>query len=114
MIGGTSAAAPLWAAFNALVNQQRERAGLSAIGFTNPAIYAVGLGQRYAGSFNDIADGSTNGSGTSMRMKGFPAIAGFDSATGWGTFKGEALLQQLAVDPVNPATTAIVSLPSAQ
>jgi kumamolisin len=87
-IGGTSAAAPIWAAFTALVNQERAANNLAPIGFTNPAIYAIGKGSDYTQDFNDIADGSTNGM--------FNAVSGYDNATGWGSFRGAGLLQSLA------------------
>jgi kumamolisin len=91
-VGGTSAAAPLWAAFNALVNQQREQKGMTSLGFANPAIYAIGRSSSYTSAFNDIADGSTNGKSSS----GFKAVTGYDNATGWGSFKGTGLLEQLS------------------
>jgi kumamolisin len=91
-VGGTSAAAPLWAAFNALVNQNRAAKGLSPLGFAAPAIYSVGKSGAYTSAFNDIADGSTNGKSSS----GFKSGVGYDNATGWGSFKGEALLEQLS------------------
>ncbi len=50
-IGGTSAAAPLWAGFTALVNQQAAASGKPYVGFINPAIYAIGGGHAYTTSF---------------------------------------------------------------
>jgi kumamolisin len=91
-VGGTSAAAPLWAAFTALVNQNRQQKGLSSLGFAAPAIYAVGKSNAYTAAFNDIADGSTNG----RKGSGFKATSGYDNATGWGSFKGAGLLEQLS------------------
>src|SRR2546430_1362319 len=44
--GGTSVAAPLWAGFAALVNQQAVQNGIPTIGFINPAIYAIGKNPR--------------------------------------------------------------------
>jgi len=41
-VGGTSAASPLWTGFMALVNQQAASLGNPAVGFVNPAIYAIG------------------------------------------------------------------------
>ena len=46
-VGGTSCAAPLWAGFTALMNQQAAAAGRGAVGFLNPAIYALGKSARY-------------------------------------------------------------------
>jgi Pro-kumamolisin, activation domain len=90
---GTSAAAPLWAAFVALANQQAAALGRAPIGFANPAIYAIGQGAFYSQDFHDIADGSTNnrsGSGP------FQAITGYDLATGWGSPTGMSLIDDLA------------------
>jgi kumamolisin len=85
--GGTSAAAPLWAAFTALVNQERASTGRQPIGFLNLTVYKVAGGARYASDFHDIVDGSTN--------LYYPAVKGFDDATGWGTFIGSGLLADL-------------------
>ena len=55
---GTSIAAPLWAGFTALVNQQAALNGQSPVGFINPAIYTIGTGTTYAASFHDITTGN--------------------------------------------------------
>ena len=86
--GGTSCAAPLWAAFTALVNQQRASVGKAPLGQANPAIYATAKSSAYSLDFHDIADGSTN--------LYYPAVTGYDDATGWGSFKGSSLLTTLA------------------
>jgi kumamolisin len=88
IVGGTSAAAPVWAAFTALVNQQREAKGLTDIGFTNPAIYALGKSANSSSLFHDVADGSNNGF--------YDAFTGYDNATGWGSFQSSSLLSALA------------------
>ena len=97
--GGTSCAAPLWAAFTGLVNEQRIANQQSTIGFINPSIYGIGAGSRYAADFHDINDGSTN--------LHYTAVNGFDDATGWGTFIGDALLSDLAPSPVLAAPTSL-------
>ena len=71
--GGTSAAAPIWAGFVALVNQQRAAGGMGPLGFANPVLYGFGRGSGYDSDFHDIADGSTNGY--------YPAVTGYDDAT---------------------------------
>ena len=43
-IGGTSLATPLFAGVLALVNERRFSQGLSAVGFVNPALYALHVG----------------------------------------------------------------------
>ena len=57
-VGGTSAAAPLWAGFIALVNQQASALHKPVVGFLNPAIYAIGKGPNYATAFHDITTGN--------------------------------------------------------
>jgi kumamolisin len=96
MIGGTSAAAPLWASLTALVNQKRAANGYSTLGFANPSLYALaGNSVSYANDYNDIKDGSSNGY--------YTATTGYDNASGWGSFKANALISQLS----SPSTTAI-------
>lgn len=84
--GGTSAAAPLWAGFAALANQQAASLGRSAIGFANPALYSIGGGVNGPRAFHDIATGDNGG---------FSAVTGYDLCTGWGTPGGQALIDLL-------------------
>ncbi len=80
--GGTSFAAPMWAAFIALVNQQRAERGAPPIGFINPNIYANNVTSRYATGFHDIRLGKA---GTTA------AVKGYDLVTGWGSPKGQLI-----------------------
>lgn len=77
---GTSAAAPLWAGFTALANQNALANGKAPIGFLNPALYAIGKWSGYSSFFHDITTGDNNNS-----CAGFPAVAGYDLCTGWGS-----------------------------
>ncbi|HEY1662150.1 MAG TPA: immunoglobulin domain-containing protein [Verrucomicrobiae bacterium] len=101
---GTSCAAPLWAAFTALINQQSAASGHSSVGFLNPALYAIGAGTNYAACFHDITTGSNIGTNT----PGFyNATNGYDLCTGWGTPTGTNLINELAPYPyiaTQPAT----------
>jgi subtilase family serine protease len=90
--GGTSCAAPLWAGFTALVNQQAAANGLPAIGFLNPALYRIAQGPAYASCFHDITTGN-NTSGPSPTR--FYAVAGYDLCTGLGTPNGTNLINAL-------------------
>jgi hypothetical protein len=104
-VGGTSAAAPLWAGFMALVNQQALSKGASPVGFLNPAIYALGEGSRYAAAMHDIVSGNN----------GFSTEPGFDLVTGWGSPAGQPLIDQLTGTQSAPSfsisgTPASVSL----
>src|SRR5439155_5207537 len=93
-VGGTSAAAPLWAGFTALINQQAETAGLPPVGFLNPALYTIGRGSNYLAAFNDITTGDNYWSDSPTN---YPAVAGYDLCTGWGTPNGTNLINILTV-----------------
>ena len=101
-VWGTSASAPLWAGFTALANQLAEAHGQPPVGFINPAIYALGKSATYNSLFHDITIGDNN---SSSSRTGFPAVAGYDLCTGWGTPNGSNLLYALAL----PQTLQIVS-----
>ena len=92
--GGTSFAAPRWAGFLALVNQQSVANGRGTVGFINPAIYNLGFSPGGATAFHDITSGTnppTAGDGS-----GFGAVKGYDLVTGWGSPAGASLINQLA------------------
>jgi hypothetical protein len=92
-LDGTSAAAPLWAGFTALVNQQAVASGKPTVGFINPAIYAIGKSPFYPYDFHDITTG--NNTNTTVGNKYF-AVPGYDLCTGWGTPVGQNLITALA------------------
>src|ERR1700678_3098487 len=56
--GGNSFAAPMWAGYLALANQQAVANGGKTLGFINPTLYTVGLGSSYHTDFHDITSGS--------------------------------------------------------
>lgn len=95
-IGGTSAAAPLWAGFTALVNQQATTNGQPSVGFISPAIYAIGQGPDYLACFHDITTGNNTNFGS---PKKFFAVTGYDLCTGWGTPTGSNLISALLAPP---------------
>ena len=90
---GTSCAAPLWAGFAALVNQQAASVAQPPIGFINPALDLIGTGANYLTVFHDIATGSNTWSGSPTL---FRAVSGYDLCTGWGTPAGQKLINALA------------------
>src|SRR5207302_1800408 len=95
--GGTSFAAPMWAGYLALVNQQSVANGHSAVGFINPSLYAIGEGSSYGSDFHDIVSGSN----------GYSATTRYDLATGWGSPNGTGLINALvgsATPPPLPST----------
>jgi hypothetical protein len=82
-----------------LVNQQAANLGDAPVGFLNPAIYAIGKGSNqnfsYSACFNDTTSGDNFWSGSPAK---YPAVAGFDLCTGWGTPSGRNLINALAPD----------------
>ena len=94
-VGGTSAATPLWTAFTALANQQAATNLKPALGFLNPALYAIGNGSGYSAALHDITTGSN----------GFGAIRGYDLTTGWGSPTGQALINTLTSISSTPSFT---------
>jgi subtilase family serine protease len=87
LYGGTSFAAPMWAGYLALANQQAITNGSPALGFINPALYTIGAGSSYDTDFHDITSG-TNGT--------YSATVGYDLATGLGSPNGANLINALA------------------
>ncbi len=96
VFGGTSCAAPLWAGFNALVNQQAAANGKPVVGFVNPAIYAIAAGSSYAACFHDVTTGNDTWSGS---PNSFYATNGYDLCTGLGTPAGQVLINALTGSP---------------
>jgi subtilase family serine protease len=84
--GGTSFAAPMWAGYLALINQQAVANGNKTLGFINPSLYTIGGGSSYDSDFHDVTSGSN----------GFSATTGYDLATGWGSPNGSGLINALA------------------
>jgi len=92
--GGTSSAAPLWAAFTALVNQQAAGNGKPPVGFINPALYAIANNVgNYSACFHDITTGANT---NSFSPTNYLAVAGYDLCTGLGTPNGLNLIYALA------------------
>jgi uncharacterized repeat protein (TIGR01451 family) len=90
--GGTSAAAPLWAGFTALMNQQASALGRPAVGFINPAIYALAKTASYTNVFRDTTTGDNTWPSSPTN---FFAVAGYDLCTGLGTPGGTNLINAL-------------------
>jgi len=108
-VGGTSCAAPLWAAFTALANQRAASAGKPPVGFLNPALYTIGQGPNYNACFRDITTG--NNTWTRSRSQ-FYAVTGYDLCTGWGTPNGTNLINALVPLQAQPNPPAISSQPT--
>ena len=101
-VGGTSAAAPTFAAVLALINQYLGNSGLAPV---NPSLYSAAASTPSA--FHDIKTGdnlvpcsapSTN-CPTGTTQIGFSAGTGYDQVTGLGSVDGFALAQALGSLP---------------
>jgi uncharacterized membrane protein len=95
---GTSFAAPRWAGFMALVNQQAVESGNApsgGLGFINPAIYRLSQSTVTTSSpdFHDITVGNND---TANQPIWFNAETGYDLTTGWGSANGQQLINDLA------------------
>src|SRR5207249_11286235 len=97
--GGTSCAAPLWAAFTALVNQQRQSTQMSVLGFANPTLYAIAKTSE-ATNYHDITVGNNYF---------YQASVGYDNASGWGSFNGANLFASLTNSSPAVPTVSITS-----
>jgi len=83
LIGGTSAAAPVFAAILNRINEERINVGKSTIGFVNPTLYAN----------PDILHDITTGDNPGCNTNGFSAASGWDPVTGLGTPNYPAMLE---------------------
>jgi len=99
---GTSCAAPLWAGFMALVNQQAVNSGKPVIGFINPAVYEFASQSTYSSNFFDITTGNNTWSNSPTA---YFATAGYDLCTGLGSPRGTNFINAL----VNPDPLIVVS-----
>jgi len=88
--GGTSTAAPVWAALIALADAagplgvdgcNNSRLDTSRLGFLNPLLYEVAAGDGHATAFHDLTVGDNNPTFTGP----YPATPGYDMASGLGT-----------------------------
>lgn len=91
--GGTSGAAPLWAALIARVNAKLPRGKQQR--FLTPLLYQKIDGEpRGSLVCRDISDG-TNNTSSPLPDKGYTVGSGYDAVTGWGAPDGMALLKSL-------------------
>ncbi len=100
-IGGTSAAAPLWAALVALTDAW-PACSAGPVGFINPSLYAIAGGGEASAALNDV----THGDNDLLYPGGarYQATVGYDLATGLGTPEGanpigHGLVEQLCALP---------------
>ena len=90
--GGTSVAAPLWAAVIALADQYAGR----HLGFVNPALYLIGRSAYYHQAFHDVTTGTNTVELPTGTITGYHAAPGWDPVTGWGSPNAQVLVPLLA------------------
>ena len=98
-VGGTSAAAPLWAAVTGLLDVQQGQ--LHRLGFLNPALYK--LAAEHKPIVNDIRVGNDDYTTTGGGL--YPATVGYDMASGLGSPIGIGLSRYLGAEPVPTITS---------
>jgi len=76
VVGGTSAAAPLWAGSTATINEYLQKQGKSRMGFANPVLYGLFNGQEPFPPFHDVTSGNN---------LFYPSTTGYDMASGIGS-----------------------------
>jgi subtilase family serine protease len=90
IVGGTSAATPLWASLVLLMNQLAEQRGQRPLGFLDQALYQLeaGSGSRVTAPlpFHDVTIGGN---------LYYDATPGWDYSTGWGSPDSAVLAQDL-------------------
>ena len=99
-LGGTSGATPLWAAVLAVVaSANGNTAGYGAL---NPALYL--LAQQSPGTYlNDVTSGNNDYNATDGGQ--YPAMSGYDMATGLGTPVASELAAGLIAIPLDVAVS---------
>lgn len=123
--GGTSVAAPIWAALIARLNQARVAAGLRRLGTANPLLYDIARrtrGDKARGPFRDIVAGRTDVTLRSVaqsnplnpdivvqvpvELPGFQAGRFWDPATGLGVPRGASLCRAVVERGVSAVEAA--------
>lgn len=120
--GGTSAAAPLWAAYTSLVNSSSTCRG-TPVGFVNPALYSI-AGSSYLNNFTDITTANPiSGQASNNALYEFsnpdnpnglyPLQTGYDMATGLGSMLAPHLAAALC-SIASPVFSVSVASPGNQ
>ncbi|MGH2868951.1 MAG: protease pro-enzyme activation domain-containing protein [Solirubrobacteraceae bacterium] len=100
VIGGTSGAAPVWAALVALADSS-PACGRAPLGDAIPALYRSASAD-YAGTFNDVQSGNNDFAGTNGGR--YAAGPRYDEATGLGSANAAALVPALCAQSLRLVT----------
>ena len=103
VIGGTSGAAPTWAALTAIADAQPACKANGPLGYLNFALYqAASTAAGYSSDFTDV----TTGNNVLYKKVGYSAKAGYDLVTGLGEPNAANLTSTLCGDLTAAATGA--------
>ncbi|MFF7182763.1 protease pro-enzyme activation domain-containing protein [Streptomyces sp. NPDC008121] len=101
IIGGTSGAAPVWAALMAQANQDLACQANGSVGYVHEALYKLP-----ATAFRDVTTGHNNLTASGNYSGLYKAGAGYDLATGLGAPNGREIVKGLCqAVPQSPAGT---------
>jgi len=87
VVGGTSAAAPSWAALTGVYNQYAAANGKPNLGLANPTLYSAGSNAQPYAPYHDVTSGDN---------LYYAATPNWDYATGWGSYDGYNFARDLA------------------
>lgn len=87
-VGGTSLAAPIWAALIADANASKECAANGPVGYLNPALHAL---EGNSSVFIDVTSGTNDMVGSGK----YSAASGYDLASGLGVPRGKEMISAL-------------------
>lgn len=89
--GGTSAAAPTWAAMIAIADQMAGH----GLGYLNTALYQIAASSAGQADFRDITAGNNSYNQGGVAVPGYDAVPGWDPVTGLGSPIANKLLPDL-------------------
>lgn len=93
-VGGTSAAAPMWATIATLANEYAVAHGGTNLGFLNPTLYRLlSSASLYSRVFHDVTSGNN---------LYYPALANYDMASGIGTANAYQFVVSASTLPAQP------------
>jgi subtilase family serine protease len=103
-LGGTSVAAPFWAACLLLINQYLTTSGQGTLGLVNPALYKLYNATQTYPAFHDITSGNN---------LYYPTTVGYDMASGLGSPDVYNIARDLVpVTTVSSSTVSVTPTPT--
>src|SRR5579863_1250568 len=95
-VGGTSAGAPFWAGSTALINNYLQQQQKARVGFANPILYGLENQKTQYPPYHDVTGGNN---------LYYPATAGYDEASGWGSPDIYNMARDIAAGVTPPTPT---------